>query len=211
MSNGRAIIFDLDNTLIDTNRAISNILFDAMHVYLKEMGHPLDAKLISTTVNDRLPVVLKKNLSFEKIFDELFGATEAPKVLSTYRSIAKTHKFAPRIHMPEFVRDTHGLGYTLGILTNRVSMAETRLLEAGYNREHFLFIVSPAIKKPAPGCFNEVFEALSGMACENITFIGDHMDDFLAAKNHGVPFSAAIADNSTSYMEFAAAGCLSFI
>jgi len=90
-------------------------------------------------------------------------------------------------------------GIIQGIVTNRVLMARYRLDQAGY--ADFEFICQPESKeqrKPSPLSLKLALDHLYVKNIHNseIVSVGDHPDDYLAAKSAGINFIAVLTGES---------------
>lgn len=205
----KAIIYDLDNTLIDSNGFTIDLIKET-------------AKTVSTTFPFRMPTddeikeVQKKNLPFEEIFVNLFPNTENYNnneplwkiILAKYREKAKTLPYKDTENGSQTVKELQERGFVQGIVTNRVKMASVRLEQAGY--PEMAFLVAPESKefsKPNPKSLHTAIKTLAekGINTEEIISIGDHPHDYLASKGAGLDF-VAILTGSTSKEEFIALG-----
>ncbi len=192
----RAILYDLDNTLVATNEFVRTLI--------KKVAADISKEISFVPPNDEeISFIQSKNLAFEDIFKRLFpnpidykrDEPLAELVLRRYRAEAP---FLP-------YKDTKGgvvtkkifdnEGFIQGIVSNRIRMAEERLGQAGY--DSFSFILSPQDhedRKPSSAVFNEALERLSqqGLGKKEIVVVGDHTDDYLAAKDADLRFFAVL-------------------
>lgn len=176
----KAVIFDMDNTLVATQEFFISHLMESLHVLGK-----------APVTKGSVLKILKLNLSFEDNFIELFGS-EGKEVLSEYRRTAQERPFSPTRGALEYQSQLKKFGLYQGIVTNRVTMAEFRLKQAGFGE--FDFILSPKHKKPDPRALEEALLWLKdkGVSKGEVLFIGDHTDDFKASRDAGVAFCAVL-------------------
>jgi len=157
--------------------------------------------------DEEIKNVQKKNLPFEDIFVSLFPnpggyIQDEPLssiILAKYREDAKEMPYSPTISGTEIVSEMAAKGIVQGIVTNRVRMARHRLDQAGYGE--FAFIVQPEEKehrKPSPLCLNPALDYLQekGISTKEIISVGDHPDDYLAARDAGISFIAVLTGES---------------
>lgn len=190
----KAIIYDLDNTLTATNQFVLNLikrtaLHTSQEIYFFPPG---DEEIIA---------VQKKNLSLEEMFSTLFPnppgyPREEPLwriILHKYRERGDKMPYTSTYQGRETVRELKEKGLIQGVLTNRTRLAKERLEQAGYPELNF--ILSPENKKPDPKAFNEVLAVLEnqGISKKEIIAVGDHSDDYLAAKGAGIAFLAVLS------------------
>jgi FMN phosphatase YigB (HAD superfamily) len=194
----RMVVYDVDNTLVQTNGFIESTL----RRVLPEFGLVLP--------RDRMYDTLKRNLAFEKIFDELFG-TQGPEILVAYRKIASDLPYSSTEGAISFVEALYARGVSQVILTNRLNLLDKRLSQAGFDPGIFVAKIAPTetgIKKPDP----RVYEQINTLAEKEripkskIVSIGDHVDDYLAAKGNGIKFYAVLAQGSSSRQDFISSG-----
>ncbi len=205
----RAVIYDLDNTLLATDAYVRLLLKRTAELVARFIRFrvPSDAEIIE---------VQKKNLPFEEMFDLLFPTPDnylgseplAKLILSKYREAAKNIGYSATPNGIATFKTLENKGVVQMIVTNRSNMAQERLKQAGYPENYFIF--SPDSKeqrKPSPEAFKTALLTLEsrGIRKEEILSVGDHTDDFLASKAAGLDF-AAVLTGSTTKKDFEAAG-----
>ena len=121
-------------------------------------------------------------------------------VLAKYREDAQEMNYVPTLSGTEIVEEMNILGIVQGIVTNRVKMARHRLDQAGYG--NFEFLIQPEERehrKPNPLCLKPALDSLQekGISLNEIVSIGDHPDDYLAARDAGIGFIAVLTGEST--------------
>ncbi|MBT4651407.1 adenylosuccinate lyase [Candidatus Woesearchaeota archaeon] len=205
----KAVIYDLDNTLIATN----NFVLDLIRKTALEVGQ--DIPFVIPTV-DEVAKIQKLNLPFEEIFANLFQnpigyVREEPLwslILKRYRERAKSMHYLGVDKGVEVVKALKENGLLQGIVTNRIRMASERLEQAGYPEFSFLF--SPESKedrKPSAKAFNLALKTLSEKGIDKswVLSVGDHPDDYVASKAAGLKFIGVVSGN-TSREEFLSVG-----
>ena len=196
----KAIIYDMDNTLVDTDGFVLDHLRRTAMKVCQEISF-----MIPT--DEEIKQVQKMNLPFEAIFISLFpspvGYTRdeplSSVVLAKYREDAKEMPYSPTFSGTEIVNEMSFLGIVQGIVTNRVKMARHRLDQAGYGE--FEFIVQPESReqsKPNPLSLKPALDYLKekGISKNEVVSVGDHPDDYLAAKGTGIRFIAVLTGES---------------
>lgn len=174
-----AIVFDLDNTLIDTNGFIRSTIGEVL-TKLRLVVYP--------EFEEHVNGLLAQNIrSFEtlieRVFEKYAQKLETPvDFLAVYREIAKTRKMAPVPHGVEVISRLHMRMYRLAVLTNRVSMAQERLEQAGYDLS-ILKILPSKVPKPEPGCMDPILERFKDS--KEIWYIGDHITDYQGSQSVG--------------------------
>jgi phosphoglycolate phosphatase-like HAD superfamily hydrolase len=175
MKKIRAVIFDFDDTLVNTTA----FFFEHLQKTLTKLyGKEYDQKLI-----EKAKTLWKKNLDFEDIFKQTFS-DDWEKVLSTYREDAMETKYTPKDGMVEYVAKLRADGIRLFILSNRTNMLEERLEQAGFNPKDFN-IYQAVEKKPSQLAYSEVLAKLEKgkILIEKVLIYGNHEDDFEALPN----------------------------
>lgn len=166
----KAVIFDFDDTLVDTKRfVIEHMLRTVM-----ENGGEIDQELIED--------VLKENLPFEEIFQKLFS-DKWKFYLEKYRETAPNTKYKPIEGMLEYVDLLRRNNTLLYILSNRTRMLNYRLEQAGFNPEDFeIFEALEGHKKPDQLAYTPVLKEIEkkGLNKEEVLVIGNHLDDYIA-------------------------------
>jgi adenylosuccinate synthase len=196
----KAIIYDMDNTLVDTNGFVLD------HLRRTAMKVCQETPFMIPT-DEEIKFVQKRNLAFEDIFVSLFpdpggylrDEPLSSVILTRYREDAQEIPYVSTLGGIEIVNEMSFLGIVQGIVTNRVKMARHRLDQAGYGE--FAFIVQPEEKehrKPSPLCLNPALDYLQekGISTKEIISVGDHPDDYLAAQGAGVKFIAVLTGES---------------
>lgn len=172
-SNVRAVIFDFDDTLVDTTA-----------FFLAQLKHAMTKSSIEYTSDfeESALTVWRKNPPFEDIFTILFKE-RADELLSVYREDAKDTPYNAREEMFEFVKNLKKSETLLYILSNRTNLLEYRLDQAGYDSKDFKIFETPKeSKKPKPGAYTETLQEIEelGINAEEILIIGNHPDDYSA-------------------------------
>jgi len=173
----RAILFDWDNTLVDTWGTISL----ALNAALTAMGHP-NWSLEETRVRARA--------SLRDAFPRMFGErwTEARDIFyATYRA---RHLETIRA-LPEAERVTSSLaalGHYLGVVSNKTGpLLRAEAAKLGWDR-HFGRMVGAGdakIDKPAPDPVYLATEKLAITDYNSVWFIGDAAIDVECARHAG--------------------------
>lgn len=179
----KAVIFDLDGTLLDTLRDLTA----SVNYALRQFGmpeHTIDEvrlfvgngvrKLMERAVPDG-----SRNPRFEDVF-------------ATFRQHYMQHSLdttRPYPGIPELLRQLKDRGYLLAVVSNKM-MAATQELVA-----HFFPEISVAIgeneaagirKKPSPDTVREALRQL-GVTSAEAVYVGDSDVDVATARNSGLP------------------------
>lgn len=198
----KAIIFDIDNTLIATDKfVIDNIKKTATRLRacgMFDIRMPIDEEIIR---------VQAKNLPFEEIFQELFPGEKNEQnlwevVLAKYREHAPNEPYEATPGAVQAVQKLIDMGFVVGLVTNRFKMIEDRLTQAGFDTNNFSFMCTPPAKefsKPHPRAFEEAIEILQtkGIQSEQTIMFGDHPDDYYSSFYQNIKFVAVLQGRTT--------------
>ena len=170
MQKESGIIFDFDNLLVATNQFV-----------IDHLSKTCQKSNMTLPTSEIITAVLKKNLSFENIFTELFGDRGAG-ILATYRDTAMETPYRATEEGLEFVQGQLALGILMIIVSNRVNKLEERLTQAGYNPKDFLAILKAEPAKPDQKAYDPAIALLQEKEIpkSRIKIFGDHPDDYLA-------------------------------
>ena len=182
----KAVIFDLDGTLLDTLQDLCN----STNAALAQYGYPartLDE--VRSFVGNGVKLLILRALGVEKPedcpdFDKVFDAFRAHYALHSNDCTCAY----PGI--PELLAKLKEAGAPMAIVSNKLDAAVKQL-----NDIYFKDCISVAIgeneaagvkKKPAP---DTVYAALRklGVSAEDAVYVGDSEVDIATAKNAGIP------------------------
>lgn len=179
----RAIIFDLDGTLLDTLEDLA----DAMNSVLAETRlptHPVAA--YRYFVGDGIEMLVRRSLPFEVPDErELARFVELARRAYAERWSCKTR---PYPGVPEMVRAFAGAGFRLAVLSNKpddAAHAVVRTFLPGIDFEVVLGATPTRPKKPDPAAALEVAERI-GVPPAEIAFMGDTSVDMRTAVAAGM-------------------------
>jgi len=200
----RAILFDLDGTLVNT---ITDILA-AINAALEVLSiAPIDLKTAKAVVGHGLTKALRsaartqgRELSDEEI-------TMLLPVLKTYYT-QNPYRYAslyPGVR--EFVDECTARGYSMGVLSNKDHSLTLPIVNRMFPDEPFTYIRGAGEEfplKPDPASTHE-FIAQHQLIPQEVLFIGDTEVDALTAKNSGTR-SALVSWGFRDRMELVATG-----
>ena len=178
MKRYKAVIFDLDGTLLNTLEDLT----DAVNHVMRQFNYPEHTiEEIRSFVGNGIKLLIERSLPYGK------DNPEFDKVFSEFKSYYTSHcqiKTRPYDGIMELISSLKEQGYKLAIVSNKNQSAVTEL-----NNIYFSDYISTAIgekegvrKKPAP---DTVIKALSelGISSDDAVYVGDSDVDRETAKN----------------------------
>ena len=181
----RAVLFDLDGTLLDTIADLA----DAANLALAELGRPARTQdEIHSFVGKGIPHLVRRCMT------EGTQATEAEiehAVAVFRRHYARVNGVRTRIYpgVTDTLDAMRARGLRLAVVTNKAEAFTLPLLERMAIAHYFDTVISGdtlAVKKPDPAVVNLACERLGVSAAEAL-MIGDSANDALAAPGAGMP------------------------
>jgi phosphoglycolate phosphatase len=176
----RAVVFDLDGTLIDS----APDLRAALNRLLARHGLPaLDAAAVQSMIGDGAKVLVTRAFA---AYQRQAGADDFKAFLDDYEanSMVET-KVYPGIEAA--LMAIQAAGHPLAVCTNK-GAAVSRIILQSLGLLKFLPIVvggdSTGYRKPDP---RHLEAALSALAARKAVMIGDHENDMAAARGLGIP------------------------
>ena len=183
----KAIVFDLDNTLIDRQRAFTEMLKDRIELTLPEDKKHLKEQAIQDILMWDDNGTVSRSVSFKKYCDKYEVTCMTSEELSTYWTTISgsvVYLFDDVIDVITYLKEK----YRLAILTNGSPISQRRKLEStGILNMFELSVVSgeAGIDKPDPRIFDVMCERLN-VKPEDCLYIGDnYVNDVLGARNAG--------------------------
>jgi phosphoglycolate phosphatase len=184
-SDKKAILFDLDGTLIDSVPDLAN----AINHMLKALDKPTyDEHVIRMWVGNGAGVLVKRALSGTVEIDESLDATlfeDALKIFLSYYSIHLADFTQPYPEVKETLIALKDQGYRLAIVTNKPFLFIVPILEQLGMRESFEYFIggdSLEKRKPDPEPLQYVAKEM-GLEVNECIMIGDSKNDLIAAQN----------------------------
>lgn len=174
----RAVIFDLDGTLIDSYQAI----YLGFHYTYSEMGlPPLSYEQVGRAVGRGLA----------HTFQELLGKERVPQALALFRKkyeeVFRTHThLLPDVR--EVVGGLQGRGIQLAVATNKLGRFSRAILEHFGMEKMFALILGDgdvSQNKPDPAMLYLAMDRM-GVVKEETIFVGDSVIDVQTGKNAGI-------------------------
>ena len=175
----RALIFDLDGTLIDSRQD----LIRSVNAMLVELGrNELPEKIISSYIGHGAPHLVEKALGNGCTEDE------QKRALEFFMKHYEAHKLDTTRPYPEVAETLEKLGsLPMAVLTNKPVRMSVRILEVLGLARYFKAIYggnSFERKKPDPEGARTILREL-GMSAEEAAMVGDSEVDVQTARNAG--------------------------
>jgi phosphoglycolate phosphatase len=193
----RAVIYDLDGTLVDSRRDLA----DAVNALLGMRGHaPLPVEQVVGFVGEGAELLLRRALAAARLRDGL--GEEEPERLDPERVRAATADW-PACYGPRVLVHTRlypGVDAALreppalrGVLTNKPRSYSLAILDGLGIGDRFAVVRGgdEGPRKPDPSGLVSICSAL-GVAPAEALLVGDTQFDRRAAEAAGVPFCAAM-------------------
>ena len=189
----RAVLFDLDGTLVDSYAALA----EAVNFARREHGYrELTEETIREFVGEGLDRLLQRAFTTEEIPDSVRRAFE-----ERYDAICCRES-----RILEDVQDTlqqlSELGVMMAVCTNKPTVFSRKILEFLELSGHFRAIVGPDLAGARKPDAQHVLRTLQEAGCtvDGALFVGDMPIDVQAARNTGIDV-AVVASGSSSYAQ----------
>jgi len=185
----RAVIFDLDGTLVDT----APDLMTATNHILAELGRrPIALDEVRQFVGHGARALITRGLAATGGLPEDFDLERHYRRFVAYYAdniCAGSTLFPGLLPLLDRLRDE---GFGLGVCTNKLEGLSVSLLERIGIRHYFGSVVGPdtlGVAKPDPRPFREAVARL-GLSAPRALMVGDSETDVLTARAAGVPVLA---------------------
>jgi len=185
----KAVIFDLDGTLLDRDSSLKLFIQDQYRRYSKELAHIPKQEYISRFIElDHKGYVWK-----DKVYQQLLNEYDLSNLtwegmLDDYLRYFPAH-CVPFLHMEDVLKELKKKGLLLGMITNGFTDFQWMNIKAlGIDHYFDTILVSEqeGIKKPHKDIFLRALKALDVSAEESV-YIGDHPEnDVLGARGAGM-------------------------
>jgi len=178
----RAVVFDLDGTLIDSDPDIRAAL---NRVLAAEGLAPLSTAEVQSMIGDGAKALVERGFAAR---GRVATAADVAAFIADYEVNAVVET-APYPGIVEALQALKDAGHPLGVCTNKPVVAARNVLAALGLEQYFGVIMggdSTPYRKPNPNHLAAVLQAL-GAAPEHAVMVGDHANDINAAAGLGVP------------------------
>ncbi|MQR86038.1 HAD-IA family hydrolase [Bacillus megaterium] len=185
----KAVIFDLDGTLLDRDSSLKCFIQDQYERYSEELAHIPKQEYISRFIElDHKGYVWK-----DKVYQQLLNKYDLSNLtwegmLDDYLHYFPAH-CVPFLHMEDVLKELKKKGLLLGMITNGFTdfqWMNIRALGIDHYFDTILVSEQEGIKKPHKDIFLRALKALDVSAEESV-YIGDHPEnDVLGARGAGM-------------------------
>ena len=187
----RAVLFDLDGTLVDSYTALA----EAVNFARREHGlHELSAAHIRDFVGDGLDTLLRR----------AFGADEVPRSVkdafeSRYDEIC-CEESTILAGVETTLATLHGYGVAMAVCTNKPTSFSKKILTFLELAPYFCAIVGPDLAGARKPEAKHVLQTLESTSCttSEALFVGDMPIDVHAARNSGIDVAVVATGSSTA-------------
>ena len=187
----RAVLFDLDGTLVDSYAALA----EAVNYARRESGlHELSAARIRDFVGDGLDTLLRRAFDVDEVPPSVKDAFE-----SRYDEIC-CQESTILADVEATLATLHKLGVTMAVCTNKPTSFSKKILTFLNLAPYFQAIVGPDLagaRKPEAQHVLHTLEATSCAPSEAL-FVGDMPIDVHAARNSGIDVAVVATGSSSS-------------
>lgn len=185
----RAVIFDLDGTLVDT----APDLMRATNHVLESLGRrPISMEEVRSFVGHGARALLTRGLAATGGLPEGYDVEPDYIRFVDYYSQNIAEGSTPFPGLIRLLDRLKAEGFGLGVCTNKLEGLSVQLLDALKLSPYFGAVVGPdtlGIAKPDPRPFREAVSRL-GLIAPRALMVGDSETDILTARNAGVPVIA---------------------
>ena len=182
MKTIKAVLFDLDGTLLDT----IGDLADSLNHILEQHGLPLHTVAeVQQLVGNGIPKLLERAVSPDTPKEQIGEMYR--EFLAWYQTHCRV-KTKPYPGIPELVDELKHRGFRLAVISNKADQATQELISYFFgDRFDFVLGATESRKlKPDPAMVAAAVKALS-LAPGEAIYVGDSQVDIQTARNAGMP------------------------
>src|SRR5882672_4662457 len=187
----RAVLFDLDGTLVDSYAALA----EAVNFARREHGlHELSAARIRDFVGDGLDTLLRHAFDIDEVPRSVKDAFE-----SRYDEIC-CEESTILADVETTLATLHGLGVAMAVCTNKPTSFSKKILTFLELAPYFCAIVGPDLAGARKPDAQHVLHTLEATSCapSEALFVGDMPIDVHAARNSGIDVAVVSTGSSTA-------------
>lgn len=182
----RAVIFDLDGTLVDT----APDLMRATNHVLQGLGRrPISMDEVRVFVGHGARALLTRGLNATGGLPENYNVEPDYEAFVSYYAANIAGGSAPFPGLIALLDRLRSDGIALGVCTNKLEGLSVKLLDALDMSKYFGSVIGPdtiGVAKPDPRPFHEAVSRLK-LQSPRAIMVGDSETDILTARNAGVP------------------------
>jgi phosphoglycolate phosphatase len=182
----RAVIFDLDGTLVDT----APDLMRATNHVLEGLGRrAISMDEVRSFVGHGARALLTRGLAATGGVPENYDVEPDYRRFVDFYSANIADGSVPFPGVVKLLERLRGEGFGLGVCTNKLEGLSVQLLDALDMSRYFGSVVGPdtlGVAKPDPRPFREAVSRL-GLVAPRAVMVGDSETDVMTARNAGVP------------------------
>jgi phosphoglycolate phosphatase len=182
----RAVIFDLDGTLVDT---APDLMRATNHVLAGLGRRAISMDEVRSFVGHGARALLTRGLTAAGGLPENYDVEPDYQRFVTFYASNIADGSVPFPGVVRLLERLKSEGFGLGVCTNKLEGLSVQLLDALDLSRHFGSVVGPdtlGVAKPDPRPFREAVSRL-GLVAPRAIMVGDSETDVLTARNAGVP------------------------
>ncbi|PEZ00663.1 L-2-haloalkanoic acid dehalogenase [Bacillus sp. AFS018417] len=185
----KAVIFDLDGTLLDRDSSLKLFIKDQYKRYINELEHVPEELYINRFIELDNKGYVWKDKVYERLLQEyVISSLTWEQLLEDYISNFQ-HHCIPFSNMEHVLQELKNSGILLGMITNGFTEFQLLNIRAlGIDKYMDIILVSEqeGLKKPQAEIFLRALERL-GVSSEESVYVGDHPEnDVVGARNVGM-------------------------
>ncbi|AJI08763.1 MULTISPECIES: HAD family hydrolase [Bacillus] len=185
----KAIIFDLDGTLLDRDSSLKFFIKEQYKRYINKLKHIPEEQYVSRFIElDNRGYVWKDKVYHQLLHEHSISDLTWEQLLEDYINNFQ-HHCVPFSNMEHVLKELKDKGMLLGMITNGLTefqLLNIRALGIEKYMDTILVSEQEGIKKPQAEIFMRALERL-GVTPEESVYIGDHPEnDVIGARNAGM-------------------------
>jgi phosphoglycolate phosphatase len=176
----KAVVFDLDGTLIDSD---ADLLAALNRLLAKRGMAPLTQAQVKSMIGDGAKALVERAFAAR-------GSVAAPADVAAFLADYEAHatvETVPYPGIPQALAALTAAGHTLAVCTNKPEEPARRILAALELTAFFAVVTggdSTPFRKPDP---RHLAATLAALGTADAVMVGDHENDMAAARGLGIP------------------------